>query len=494
MDNIFSKKMGSLPEPNNLILRGDTVIAGVSGGADSICLLFLLCGLRESLGITVHAVHVNHGIRAEAGEDEAFVKEICGKWNVPFTAVREEVPALSKQWKCSEEEAGRKVRYEAFEKIADFISSKEEIPSDRIKIAVAHNLNDNAETVLFRLFRGTGIKGLTGIPSVREGKYRIIRPLLYMERSEIEKVLRENDIPWVSDATNELDFYSRNRIRHTILPEAEKTVPEAARHIAGTAAQLREIEDLLEKLTGECFAECVKVFSGQDKKAPDGSDHGECYKHEIDAVKLPGYHIAIQKRLIHRCLKELSCGGKDLGELQIEQILGLLRGNENRRIDLARGITAAREYDRIVIWRGKAEEARIGNERIKGYELISEIFEIEELLKNDPRFIDNISQDDGSNQCTKWLDYDKIDGQVILRTRQTGDFFYVQKPDGAFGKKSVKDFMIDKKIPPSERDDIPLAAAGDKVLWIIGYRISDDLKISDKTEKVLKLSLKYNNL
>ncbi len=516
MEKSLTERAAFFTEAAVQVKNGDTVIAGVSGGADSICLLFLLCGLRESPGIDVRVVHVNHGIRKEAGEDEAFVKRICEEWHVPFTTVREDIPALALRMKCSEEEAGRVFRYEAFFKEADRICEEKGCGPDRVKIAVAHNMNDNAETVLFRLFRGTGINGLCGIRAVRSGKYDIIRPILDLKRSEIEKILTENGIPWVNDATNETDIYSRNRIRHRILPEAEKIVPAATEHIVNTASQLEEIEDLLGKLEEECFGETTLV-------GPDSVT--------IDTVKFMGYHIAIQKRVILKCLKLLSVGGKDLGTEQIDAILELIRKTGNRKLCLARGIRAVREYDRVTVFSktapgelqptalqvsdktaGTGGEIRAADREIRasggeirasgdpvhkddgetftaGCRLQSELFLLEELLKEDPLFLKDISVRARSNKYTKWLDYDKINGQAVLRTRQSGDYFFVCKPDGSFGKKSVKDYMIDRKIPPSERDKVLLAAVGSRVLWLIGYRISDDLMIGKDTKKVLKLSL-----
>lgn len=484
LGNSLIEKVASYSEAKNMIENGDLIVAGVSGGADSVCLLFLLCEFRKRFDLKLHVVHVNHGIRKSADRDEEFVKALCERLEVPFTAVFEDVPALAAKLHLSEEEAGRKVRYEAFEECARKMAFEYSAEEDRVKIAVAHNMNDNAETVLFRMFRGTGIKGMAGIPASNGGRRNVIRPLLCLERREIEEFLRERDISWVEDETNDLDIYSRNRIRHNILPEAEEIVPEAARHIAALAGQMEETEDLLSSLEEEAFDKCVKEQNAAFIR--------------LEVERLGELHIALQKRVLHRALRILSAGGKDLGTLQIDQLLDLAGNPLNRKADLARGIFAVREYGDLCIYgNGNAGDNDAEGGTLKGspnsagdFELLQERFSLEEMLKEDPDFIENLSQNADSNKYTKWFDYDKINGWAVLRNRQPGDYFLTKKPDGTFGKKSLKEYMIDRKIPPSERENILLAAADEKILWIVGYRISDDLKVSDSTVNLVRFTLK----
>ncbi len=458
-----------------MIKNGDYIVAGVSGGADSVCLLFLLCELRTSMDLTLSVVHVNHGIRSEAGRDEEFVRNLCEKLGVEFTAVKADIPNLAKKLRISEEEAGRKVRYEAFDEEARKLSEKYGCDEGSVKIAVAHNMNDNAETVLFRMFRGTGIKGMAGIPAAKGGRKNVIRPLLGIERSEIEEFLRDRDISWVEDETNGQDIYSRNRIRHNILPEAEEIAPEAARHIAMLAEQMEETEEFLSDLEEKAYKETVK----------DNSEN----LIRVDIEKFSHYHPALKKRILHRCLREITSGGKDLGSLQISQLLDLADNTSNRQMDLARGITASREYGDLIIT-VKADE-RSGEP--PKYTLIQDRFKLSEILEKDPAFTENLLQEAESNKYTKWFDYDKIYGRVVLRTRQAGDFFLTKKSDGSYGRKSLKDYMIDQKIPPSERDEVLLAAIDDKILWVVGYRISDDLKIGKETVNIVRFTLKQEN-
>lgn len=463
-----------------MVSRGDKVVAGISGGADSICLLFLLCEIRKKTGIEIRVVHVDHGIRKEASEDAEYVRSCCERWNVPFKLVHEDVPLMASKWGMSEEEAGRRVRYEAFEKEADEWAG---ISGGNIKIAIAHNMNDNAETILFRLFRGTGLKGLTGIPYTRKtgGGYEIIRPLLGIQRSEIEEFLEDKGIRWVSDATNDEDVYSRNRIRHNIIPEAEDISRGAVKHINETALMLTETEDLLLGLEEECLKEC-RMENPVIEDKPGTAVIG------LRIDRLEKYHIAIKKRVILACLSEVTGGGKDVGSLQTDQVLELMARPENRKIDLARGVSAFREYDSIFIC-AKGESADFGgsdDDNLRGH-LETESFTLQEIISQNPEFIENLHREGISNEYTKWVDYDKIDGQIEIRTRKTGDHFLTRKADGFYGRKTLKEYMIDRKIPSRLRDSIPVIANGSKCIWLVGYRLSDDVMITDKTKKVMKL-------
>ena len=221
---------------NGMVQRGDRIIAGVSGGPDSVCLLFLLDKYKETLGISLEVVHMEHGIRGkESLEDAAFVENFCRKLAIPCHTYHRDIPKLAREWKCSGEEAGRRARYEAFEEVRG--------KNGGTKIAVAHNRNDQAETVLFHLVRGSGLSGLSGIRPVRGN---IIRPLLCLTREEIEDLLRKENLPFRTDATNLETDYARNRIRLNILPLLrEELNPRTCEHLAETAERLALAEDYL---------------------------------------------------------------------------------------------------------------------------------------------------------------------------------------------------------------------------------------------------------
>lgn len=221
-------------EKNQLIRPGDGVVVGLSGGPDSVFLLYALHTLQARMGFTLRAVHVHHGIRgAEADRDEAFSAELCAKLAVPFQAVHVAAPAYAAQQGLSLEEAARILRYEALE------TARQQLTTPTAWIAVAHHLDDQAETVLHNLVRGAGLRGLAGMENRRN---HVIRPLLSIKREDILKWLEQNNILYVTDSTNADPHYTRNRIRSTVLPELREINPEASAHIAHSAALLREAD------------------------------------------------------------------------------------------------------------------------------------------------------------------------------------------------------------------------------------------------------------
>ena len=220
---------------NQLIRPGDGVVVGLSGGPDSVFLLYALHTLQPRMDFTLRAVHVHHGIRgAEADRDEAFSEKLCAKLDIPFQAVHVAAPAYAAQHRLSLEEAARILRYEALEAARQQLTQ-----APAAWIAVAHHLDDQAETVLHNLVRGAGLRGLAGMENRRN---HVIRPLLSIKREDILKWLKQNDIPYVTDSTNADPHYTRNRIRSTVLPELREINPEASAHIAHSAALLREAD------------------------------------------------------------------------------------------------------------------------------------------------------------------------------------------------------------------------------------------------------------
>ncbi len=471
----IEEKVYSYIREHHMINPGDCVLAGISGGADSVCLLLVLLKLREKMSFSLGVVHVNHGIRREAAEDARYVEELCKSCQLPYFLVEKNVVKEARLRGCSEEEAGRLVRYEAFERIG------REFGADRI--AVAHNGNDRAETMLFHLFRGSGLKGLSGIPPCRDG---IIRPLLCLERRQIEAYLEERGVSYCRDATNESDSYTRNRIRHHILPYAEKDIVSGCvGHMNRTAELLAETEDYLRQQEEEALADCVSVQE-ESEESPD----------RISITLLPGrflqYHPILQKRMLHRILKELSPGRKDISYLHTEALLTLFTETGNRRVDLPFHICGRREYDRVFIERiveakaaGTEPAAETGTEQgeagIEGFHA--------DMIVRARRPEENFSQVP-QNECTKCFDYDKMKESPVLRTRKTGDYFTIRDRDGRLRHQSLKDYLINNKIPERERDHIPVLAEGSHILWLVGYRISEYYKVSEETTTVLQVSVR----
>lgn len=501
------EKVFAYIERHHMIAAGDRIAAGVSGGADSLCLFFLLLEYTRRVPFRLGAVHVNHGIRPDAAEDARYVEELCRQQRIPFFLTEADVPGLVKEKKCSWEDAGRRVRYEAFFKAAESMGGG--------KIAVAHNSNDNAETMLFHLFRGSGLKGLCGILPVRD---RIIRPLLCLERGEVEAYLRERGIVWRQDSTNQEDDYRRNRIRHHILPRAEREIASGAvGHMNRTAEMLAETEDYLERQTGEALKQCL---SETEKSEESRILHADAFL---------SFHPVLRKRMLHRLLKELSLTGKDIHQVHIQDTLSLFEQEGNRRITLPFGITAERQYDIVVIRKGGTEKTGRMSGETEGKAAVWQEEPVKVFLKDltpaDMRpeaFPGNEVQEDAlqenfvnslvydlenvgkieftlfpkkkwmkipENRYTKWFDCDKIEESIVIRSRRTGDYLTIVQGDGSMVHKSLKSYMVTEKIPRQYREEIPVLAAGSHVLWLIGWRISEYFKVREDTERILQVRL-----
>lgn len=422
---------------SGLIKSGDIVVAGVSGGADSVLLLYALAALRQMESLTVYAVHVHHGIRGEeADADAEFVRELCETLDVPCHIDYVDVPALARKEKLTVEEAGRNARYKCLYGELERVGGN--------KLAVAHHRDDCAETILFNLVRGSGIKGLCGI-APEQGV--LIRPLLNLRRSEIEAVLTENEASWRVDSTNTDVHYSRNRIRQELIPYLERELnPDTVEHLTNMAQQLREIDAHMEaeaKQWLEAYAEPER----------------------LPVRKLAEADAALQGYLIRRRLGEQG-GLKDITREHIEAVRGLAVKNGSKVICLPGGRRVRREYGELVFFTERDEaEAGMLPVTVSWREISREKFE---KIHFDP--------------YTKCFDYDKIDDKLCLRTRKSGDRLAVFS-DGR--SQSVKDYMINARVPVRLRDRIPLLVCGDEILWVVGYRASERFRVTEATQRFL---------
>lgn len=393
----FYKKVRQYIEKHQMLAPGDGVVAGVSGGADSMCLLQLLCALRGEYGLRLAVVHVNHGIRGEAAdEDEAFVRRECEKRGVLFRAVYADVPALAAEWSCPEEAAGRRVRYAAFRTAAAEYGCG--------RIAVAHNKNDNAETFLFQALRGSGLWGLSGIAPCRTqedgGEYFgagedgggqppapvVIRPLLCAGRAQIEEYLAAEGVDFRTDSTNLTGDYARNRIRNELLPLAERTVNAgAAEHLAAAAAEVRELSEFICGITQESYrkvaheeaaerkcrgAACEEAAGGKCRSAACGeAAERKCRsaaceetawkfcvpsepKEYTVCIDIPAWRALpafLQKEVVLYALGRAAGSRRDIGRAHVEAVCALMRGATGKSVNLPCGMLAARSYDTLRI-------------------------------------------------------------------------------------------------------------------------------------------------
>ena len=447
----------------NMIEEGDRVVAGISGGADSVCLLLNLVEYQKKVTFDLEVVHVNHLIREDASSDATFVKGLCDKYDIPFYLHEIDVEAMAKEKHISTEEAGRIARYEAY---------REHKPT---KIAVGHHSSDVAETVLLNMCRGTGIHGLVGVPPVSGD---VIRPLIRLTRKEIEDYLDSLGQEYCTDSTNLTTDYTRNKIRLDIMPYLEKNINSRAEgHISDLAADVREAEEYLSEKITEACDNCVRQMS-------EGV-------FEADIMTLKKENIYIQKEVILEIFDRLHCGRKDIGRIHVEGVLSLCDLQGEKSLDLPYGIRAVKQYDRLImrVKDGSEESDNSDFERI--IELGGLNTEWVTDTDNGLRVRASLSDrgnicDIPSSECTKWLDYDKIECSPMLRTRRSGDYLTT---DEWMHKKSLKDYFVDEKIPKSDRDKVLLVADGSHIIWVIGHRISSYYKISEQTKRIIKIDI-----
>jgi tRNA(Ile)-lysidine synthase len=442
-------------EKYNMIEKNDKIVMGISGGPDSLCMLDVLFNLKEKFALELYVVHVNHMIRGEeAKKDAEFVEDLCKKLGLSFFLFEEDVPYLAKKMGLSEEQAGRHVRYRAFEEILKKVGGN--------KIAVAHNKNDVAETVLLNIIRGTGLKGLVGIKPVNGN---IIRPLIEIERREIEAYLESKNLKPRIDRTNYEPLYARNRVRLEVIPYIEELFGiDLVKNLSRMAAILLEEDDYLDRQCEEVFNQMCEVSE-------------EEVRVELSAFRR--LHLALKRRLIKRMYSQLKGDEEGLEYGHVEDVLGLLDKPTSSRIDLPFEIEALKMYNSLVIRRRKPKQKIKFSKILK----IPGVTTIEGIGKFKAYVVD-ISQIDDFNkgEYVKFFDYGKIKGEIVVRNREEGDRF---SPLGMRGTKKLKEFFIDEKIPREERDYIPLVAVGKEIVWVVGYRMSEKFKVDKGTSKVL---------
>lgn len=458
---------------HRMMEAGDCIVAGVSGGADSVCLLLMLLEIRRVLPVEIQVVHVNHLLRADAAADAAYVQKLCITHGLSFTLVEEDVAAVARSRHISMEEAGRMVRYDAFERT---------LGTRKGKIAVAHNKNDSCETFLFHLFRGTALGGLGGIRPVRD---RIVRPLLCLSRDEIEAFLQERNVPYCIDSTNLEDNYSRNIIRHHILDTAvQKISPAAVAHISETCERVGEAYELISDLTRQGFCACVTVATQTV---------------HIDREKFLQLHRTIQGYVMMEALAQAAGSRRDLESVHVRQLIRLMESQCGRVVCLPYQLRAKREYSGICIVRepeGHAQEVVLSEIALSPEEtaMLAAGKELVILVGNHNKIraklipveksgidFENIPQ----KKYTKWFDYGKIKRNIVIRTRRPGDYLTINAMNQ---KKNLKAYFIDQKIPQEKRDQLCLVTDASHVLWIVGERISNYYKVSRDTKLILELT------
>lgn len=451
-------------------------VCGVSGGADSVSMLMVLARHRGRLGIDLHVVHINHMIRGEEADgDQRYVEQLCRELGVDCMSHRINVVALARDEGLTVEEAGRKARYDAF---AELCRAYE---PEGCVTAVAHNRNDVAETVLFNMARGTGMAGVKGIAPVGRG---IVRPLLSSDRRQIEEYLVRSGISWRTDATNNEDDYTRNKIRHRVLPVLTEINEQAVEHICALADMAAEYDSLAEKLADDFLEGQGVTGAGMPEGWQGGRRAGT--ESRIDMAALKELTPLVRELVIKR-LTGMACGGlKDIGRSHVSEVGKLLSAESGAGIDLPHGARAYVEYGSLVF----APEAEPSEETDAG--VVRDISMTTDGVYEIPqgrlivRFFDRPEGLDLSKkEYTKFIDYDKIKQCLQLRTYTPGDYMVISS-SGA--RKKLNRLFTDSRVPAADRQRVCLIASGQEVVWAVGMRIGENYKVTDGTVRIAELT------
>lgn len=457
---------------NNLIKIGDDVIIGVSGGPDSMCLLSVLHEIYGD-GIKLHVIHVNHGIRETAGQEADFVSNVCRGLGIEAKMFKVDVLGYAKEYGVSTEEAGRIIRYKIFEDEYSNIQADDEHKC----IAVAHNMNDNAETMLLNMFRGASLGGLIGI---RARRGHIVRPLLQTSRADIEAYLDNHDIGYCIDESNHTDDYARNRVRHHVLPIASETINSAAiKNMMELSSKVEAAKDFIDSQVDEVYARICTIDDNS------GSIH-------ISEEGFGLLHPYIQSSLLYKAFSEASGRLKDVESKHMEILASVFLMDAGKRVDLPYSVQAVRDASGVVLLKQKANaddcSLRIDNQifvldkdeeqiiETAGASIHYRIFDAEEnMLSNSIPMV----------QYTKWFDADKISGELVLRNRLEGDYLVINDEGQS---QKLKSYFINAKIDKESRDEYLLVADSSHIVWIIDGRISSYYKVNKDTKRILEIT------
>jgi tRNA(Ile)-lysidine synthase len=452
----FLDKVFSTIQKNDMLRGGEKVLIGLSGGADSVCLLHVLSLLRDRLNLDPIALYIDHGLRPhETGEEIEFCSHLSEGLSVDFQNTSIDVKTYAQEHGYGIQEAARELRYMTFERVASNIGAE--------KIALGHTIDDQLETFFMRIFRGSGPKGLSGIPPVRG---MIIRPLLDVEREDIEQYLKGERVRFIMDSSNLKKDYLRNRLRIVLIPEMKKIAPHIAQSIARMADILREEEKYFEIIIAKTLMRLIS-------RKTDA-------RIELFLSPLEAMDIVILRRVLRKALAETR-GLKGIEFIHIESIIQLVKhGRQGDRLHLPGGIRAIKDYATLVLTSEIPATVNTCMLNVPGKVLLKEIGVVIKAS------IEHTAAQYGNGKTIAVFDAGKTGTELTVRGRKKGDFFY---PLGFGKRKKLQDYFVDEKVPRDERDAVPIVVAGDDIVWIAGYRGDERFKVSQATERFLKIEL-----
>lgn len=446
---------------HGMVPPGSGVIVAVSGGPDSVALLHLLTRLRSVLSCWIAVAHMDHGLRAESVKEADFVRTMAVEMGLEVEVRRVDVRRRAAEEGMSLEEAGRKARYAFFEDAR--VSCGAQV------IATAHHREDVLESFFLRIFRGSSLTGLRGIPPVRG---RIVRPLIGIPRQEVVGFLEEEHIPYIVDPTNLDTETDRNFIRNRLFPVIRERFPVFEKPLERTLDLVREEEDFLDREAANLYSALVSTI-----------DNGL----EIDAAQLTNAPKALAARVILTSLYGVSGPETRWTRIHLESILGMLHSeNPSARLDLPGGLTLLRDYGRLRLTKGWADECFPPLEvSIEGPGTV-ELPDSGMMIRFRVLSPGVLPPGDVDGRTTALFDAEHVPFPLILRSFRPGDRF---QPWGIRGTRKLKDLLIDLKVPQRQRRRIPLLAKGDRILWIPGIRRSREAPVGSETQRILEVTL-----
>ena len=446
---------------NKLIEKGDRIVVGVSGGPDSLCLLSLLNSLKDKYELELIVVHINHSLREEADFEENYVKEMATKLNLKFFSKKVDINMLSKEKKCSTEEVARNVRYEFFREIL--------VKTNANKIAVAHNKNDNAETVLMNIIRGSGNDGVSGIDNK---KNEIIRPLICISRAEIEEYCNEKLLIPMIDKTNFETVYTRNKVRNLVIPMLKEINPDVIESLNRFSEIVRDEEEFIEEYVENIYSKIAKY------------DNKELYIEKNEFLKLK---VGIKRRILRMAIYEFKNSLKDVSFKTINNAINEIEHSQNGNlIKIVPGVRILVEYNKLKFVKGNIEiKDYIYELNIPGRVYLKEI---DKWITAEVKNAEDVAMTE-KNPNIHFFDIAKTGKKLYVRNRKNGDYFY---PTGMDGKRKIKDFFSDLKLERKERDEIPIITNGEEIVWIVGLRSSKKFLKDKSTKEVIIINYGEN--
>ncbi len=443
---------------HKLFKNGEKVLIGFSGGADSTALLLALWHLKSRFGLSLLAAHINYNLRGQDSlEDEKFVKEFCFQRNISLVIKNVKIKSASNL-----ENNARNIRFRYFNKLKRSYNVS--------KIALGHNREDQAETMIYRMFRGSGYTGIKGILP-KNGN--TVHPLLCFSKADIIEYLQTENVSWREDLSNQENTFTRNKIRNEMIPWIQENLnPKVINKLYNAAALFSDTDEILRELAKR------RLLNAQIKHSKNG------YKFSLKIIKK--MRPVLRFYLYREIYKKFNNKEKDFYHSNFEEIEAILDADGSKRVDLPHNVFVFKEYNELIFTdRDKSTEINVDNKKeISGLRIRSTFEDYRIIMKKlkilpPKRYL-------YEDKNTIYLDMDKTSFPFIIRHRQPGDKFF---PLGMKHAKKLKDFFIDEKVPKFERDKVLIFCDSEKILWVAGYRIDNRINVSSKTKNILRIKI-----